>query len=212
MRFIYRLLTTFLTCLPMLLIAVSWEFLPVRLPLHFTRYGLPDRFGNRYEWYGQLLGTLLLLVIVRALILRTVSNKLDKGQAQGPALYLITAGFVASFNALLILQGLYIRPLFAQWQPLLVALLASSFVYFAVPLSEPISGSKIRLSTLSQPQPISQWLHPLSRLIGIRVNLLAALLMVAVKPQDRWSIALMANVLAFLAIVILGLVKQRRSI
>jgi hypothetical protein len=211
MRFIYRLLTTFLTGLPMLLTAVAWEHLPVRLPLHFTGNGQADRFGSRFEWYGQLLGTLIMLVIVRALVLRAVRRRLGKGHAQWPVLHLITAGFVASFMALLILQGLYNQPLFAQWQPVLVSLLASSFIYFVVPLNEPLPNAQIHQSVLNQPKSISQRLHPLSRLIGVRVNLLAALLMVVVRPQDRWSIAIMANVLAFLSVVILGLVKQRHS-
>ena len=194
-----------------MLVAVAWERLPVRLPMHFDAYAQPDRFGSRLEWYGQLLGTLIMLIVVRALILRAAAGKLGKRQTQAPALYLVTAGFVASFIALLILQGLYKRPLFTQWQPLLVALIASSFIYFVVPVNKPVSNSRIQPSTLNQPKPISQRLHPLARLIGIRVNLLAALLMVVARSQDRWSIAIMANGLALLSVVIVFLIKQRQS-
>lgn len=207
--FIYRRLATLLATLPMVLIAVAWEYLPIRLPMHFAANGQPDRFASRYEWYGHLLGTLLMLLGVRALVLKVVNNKL--GNERQPALQLVTAGFVASFMSLLILQGLYNHPLYAQWQSVLVAVLASSFMYFIVPANEPLPSAKSRPLTPDQPNPLGPSLQPLSRLIGIRVNLLAALLAGLARPQDRWSIIIMANALALLSVAMLWLIKQRQA-
>lgn len=52
-------------------------------------------------------------------------------------------------------------------------------------------------------------MHQLSRLVIIRANLVAVLLMIFANHSDRWSIGILANVLAYIFLFILTAVTNR---
>lgn len=213
MKLKYRLLSVLLLSLPVVSVTLFWDRLPVRLPMHFNNEGQPDRFGNRQELLGMLLLTLFILNSIRAVLLIVVSKQPGIQPMQRLALYLLTAGFIAGTLSLLILQGLYQSPLYVYWLPVLFFLFGSSFIYFAVPPDLPTTLKDPAISSLPIAQRIEtlQRIHTMSRLVVLRVNLLAVVLMIFADVKDRWSIGVLANLLAYSALFIISVFLHRRS-
>ena len=54
-------------------------------------------------------------------------------------------------------------------------------------------------------------MHTLSRLVVIRVNLLAALLMLLARSGDRWTICVLANLLAFVTLTVIEAIRRHSN-
>lgn len=214
MKLNYSMLAVLLISLPLLWVTLAWDSLPAQLPLHFNRDRQPDKFGNKQEWLVTLLSALILQSIIRKLVLRTVGNQQNIQPTQRPILELLTAGFIGVALLLLILQGLYRSPVYSDWIPALFFLSGSAFIYLSVPPELPTqvkdpatlnAQAAKRLATL-------QHMHQLSRLVVFRVNVVAVLLMVFANHSDRWSIGILANVLAYVFLFILTITLNRPSV
>lgn len=210
----HRLISVLLLSLPLVSVVLAWDRLPDRLPMHFDQNRQPDYFGSRQEWFGMLLLTLFLLNSIRAIVLRIAGNQPNMQPSQHLALYLLTAGFTAATLLLLILQGLRQSPVYADWLPVLVCLSGCSFLYYAIPpvLPMQVKDPAIQNSRLTKRLATLQHIQRLSRLVVFRANLVAVLLMVFANPADRWSIGILANVLAFVFLIILTAVMNRNSV
>ncbi len=209
----YRLLSVLITGLPLVWVALAWDELPDRIPLHFNNDRQPDQFGNREQWLGVLLRTLFLLSIIRVVILKTVGSPQNMQPAQRRTLDLLTAGFAAGTLLLLTLQGLRQAPIYTDWLPVLFFLSGCAFIYFAVP---PVLPTRIKDSAtpnvpLAKRLATVQHMYKLSRLVVFRVNLIAVILMAFASHSDRWSIGILANALAYLFLLILTTVVNRNS-
>lgn len=160
-----------------------------------------------------LLSTLFLLSIIRVVVLRIAGRQRNMQPAQRRALYLLTAGFVTGILSLLILQGLHQSPLYADWLPVLLFLSGCIFIYFAVPpaLPTPVKDPELLNSRAAKRLATLQNTYRLSRLVVFRANLMAVLLMVFANHSDRWSIGILANVLAYVFLLILTAVVNRNS-
>lgn len=182
--------------------------------MHFDQDRQPDYFGSRQEWFGMLLLTLFLLNSIRAIVLRVAGNQPTMQPSQLVALYLLTAGFIAATLLLLILQGLRQSPVYTDWLPVLFFLSGCSFLYYAIPpvLPMQVKDPVILNLRLSKRLATLQHIQKLSRLVVFRANLVAVLLMVFTNHSDRWAIGILANVLAFVFLVILTAVINRNSI
>lgn len=209
-----RLLSVLLLSLPLVSVVLAWDQLPVRIPLHFNSDRQPDQFGSRQEWLSGLLSTLFLLSIIRAVVLKIVGSQRNLQPAQRRAIYLLTAGFVAGTLSLLILEGLYQAPLYADWLPVLFFLAGCTFIYFAVPpvLPASVKDPELLNSRIAKRLAALQHTYKLSRLVVFRANLVAVLLMVFANHSDRWSIGILANVLAYIFLLILTAVMNRNSV
>ncbi len=103
---------------------------------------------------------------------------------------------------LLIGQGIWQKPMYHEWLPILFFLFGSSFVYYGVPAELPIEPPKPNQTnqSLDRVSSIRQRMHSLTRLLTIRVNILAVLIMLFVRGQDRWSVGILANLLVYVFI------------
>lgn len=179
--------------------------------MHFTDQGLPDRFGSRQQWLGMVVSTTLLLVMVVWGLLSFLPNGIKLHARRRKAVFLISALFIGSTSTLLILKT--VHPSFATsgLLPVLITLFGSGLVYATVPSFLPHSD---RTATSKRPpaqQQALQHLYRLSRSVVVRVNALAAPVMLLAQPSQRWSIAIGANGLAFLGLTLLGLVIFRKT-
>ncbi len=214
MKFSYRVISVLLLSLPLLLVVLFWDRLPVQLPIHFGPDRQPDHFSKRQEWFVMLLVLLFFLNMVRAVILRFVGRQRNLTPKQYLSLYLLTAGFVAGTLSLVILQSLYQSPVYADWLPVLFFLSGSGFIYFAVPpvlaeLPETLKEQAAFNGQMARRLAALQRLHALSRLVVIRANLLVVVLMFFANRSDRWTMGILANVLAYAFLFILTIATNR---
>ena len=202
-------------CLPLLCVSWLWDRLPTRLPVHFTDDGLPDRFASRQEWFSGLLNVLFVLVLIRSVAFALLSNRFGIGDSRVTRIYLLSAAVVGSSLGLIILRAIYPAFVCGDWLPVLLALVGAAGIYFTVPANLSVGGetTKETARPIGSPQQIVdvQHLHSLSRLVVIRVNLLAAVLMVFARSGDRWSIGIMANLLAFIALLVIGIFRRQSN-
>ena len=213
MKTTHKLLSTLMLCLPLLCVSWLWDRLPTRLPVHFTDDGLPDRFASRQEWFSGLLNVLFVLVLIRSVAFALLSNRF--GDSQVVRVYLLSAAVVGISLGSIILRALYPALVYGDWLPVLLAFFGAAGVYFTVPTDLSIGGetTKETARPIRSPQQIADfhYLYSLSRLVFIRVNLLAAVLMVFTRSGDRWSIGIMANLLAFIALFVIGNLRRQSS-
>lgn len=209
----YRLLSVMLLSLPLVSVALVYDRLPLRLPVHFDADDQPDLFNNRSQWMSRLIITMFLLNIGRSVLMRVVERQRTCQRAQLEALYLLTAVSVAGIVSLLALEGGLGKPLFADWFPVWFFLSGSGVLYVSVSPHLPVS--LLNTDQLTPPQlrrlAAMQQFRSLSHWIVVRVNLAAAVLMLFVGRHDRWQLGLLANLLAYSALMILAEVNRRRS-
>ncbi len=193
-----RLFSYTLIGLPILVILYIWDRLPDRLPMHFDEDGQADQFGTRQQWLTSLLGSLFLLSLLRMVFMYWVRRQEHLPTRQRIILYLFTAGFMTGASLLLIGQGVWGMSLYQEWMPVLFFLFGSGFVYYSVPPDLPVEQKEPHLFNLPLAKQLAnrQRMHTLSRLVTVRVNLLAVLIMLFVSGQDRWSVGILANLLA----------------
>lgn len=209
MKSIYRLLSTLLLCLPLLYISWLWDRLPTRLPVHFADDGLPDRYASRQEWFSGLLNVMFALVLIRGVLIALLSRQFDVQGGRFARIYMLSAAFVGSILGLIVLRTIHGSSLYTDLLPVLMALFGAAGVYFTVPTVLPTADETTK-PTLTPPQLTAlQHMHTLSRSTVIRVNLLAGLLMLFARSEDRWTIGIMANLLAFVALFAIGIVRRQ---
>ncbi|UFH57089.1 DUF1648 domain-containing protein [Spirosoma sp. KNUC1025] len=199
---IYQILSAVLIVLPMLVLLGNWERIPDQLPLHFDQFGQADQFGTRRQWLTSISWSILVLSTIRIVFLNLMSRQPGIGRSQLVKLYLSTALLMMGASILLIGQGVWQRPLYQEWLPILFFLFGSSFVYYGVPAElfiEPLKPNQTNQSFIRQ-LAIRQRVHSLTRLVTIRVNLLTVLVMLFVRGQDRWSVGILANLLVYVFI------------
>ena len=199
---IYQVLSAALIVLPILVLLGNWEWLPDQLPLHFDQFGQADQFGTRQLWLTSISWSIILLSTIRFIFLKLISRQPGIGHSQLVKLYLSTALLMMGASTLLIGQGVWQKPLYQQWLPILFFLFGSSFIYYGVPAELPIEPLKPNQSNQSfiRQLAIRQRMHSLTRLVTIRVNLLTVLVMLFVRWQDRWSVGILANLLVYVFI------------
>lgn len=198
--------------LPILVVLFSWNKLPNRLPLHFDEHGQVDEFGTRQQWMTRLAWAVLLLSFLRTVFLRLVGRQANLRNTQHVMVYFLTSGFMAGGILLLIGQGVWGISLYREWMPVLFFLFGSGFVFYGVPPDLPAVAEREQPLVnfpLTQPLSNQQRIHMLSRLVTVRVNLLAVLVMLFVNGQDRWSVGFLANLLAYLYLTGLSVYLRR---
>lgn len=209
MKSIHKLLSTLMLCLPLLYISWLWDRLPTRLPVHFADDGLPDRFASRQEWFSDLLNVMFVLVLIRSVMIALIGRYFDVQGGRFARIYMLSAAFVGSILGLLVLRTVYGSSLYTDLLPVLMALFGAAGVFFTVPVNLPAASDTAK-PTLPPSQLVAlQYMHSLSRSTVIRVNLLAALVMLFARSEDRWTIGLMANGLAFVALFAIGIVRRQ---
>ncbi|WP_080054252.1 DUF1648 domain-containing protein [Spirosoma aerolatum] len=208
-----QLLSYALTGLPILAIALVWNRLPDRLPLHFDEHGQADQFGTRQQWLTNLVWSLFLLNLLRRFFMYWANRQQNLRAKQRVILCLLTAGFLTGVSFLLIAQGVWGVSLYQQWTPVLFFLLGSGLVYYSVPPDLPLEQKEPHFVNLTLVRQLAnrQRMHMLSRLVTVRVNLLAVLIMVFVPGQDRWSVGILANLLAVVGLAGLSIYLRRND-
>ncbi|MBO0948510.1 DUF1648 domain-containing protein [Fibrella forsythiae] len=213
MKLAYRLLGVLLLSLPLLSVVLVYDRLPTRLPIHFSNNGLPDKYGTKREWFVLLIITLFFLNVLRSLLIRAVEIRRKTPLPNMVALYILTAVSVSAIISLRIFEGVLGRPIYADWLPVLVFLSGAVFMYVSVPTELSIMSQLPEKMTPSLQRRVDQLqhIHMVSRLVVVRVNVLAAVLMVFVSPGDRWQLGLMANMLAYLSLFLMTSVMRRQA-
>lgn len=196
----FQLISSALIGAPVLAVLFSLSWLPNRIPLHFDEDGKADQFGTQQEWMTSLLWSILLLNCMRLLFLRLVNREANLLDLQRVNLYLLSAVLVACASSLLIGQGIWGVSLYREWLPVLFFLFGSVFIYYGVPPDLPTIPQNKSLPDLPLVRQLAnrQRIHTLTRLVTIRVNLLAVVLMLFVRGQDRWSVGILANLLVYI--------------
>lgn len=210
----YQLVSSALIVLPILVILFSWNRLPNQVPLHFDEQGQVDEFGTRQQWMTRFFWAVLLFSFIRIVFLHLVGRQANLLARQRVLLYLLTSGFMAGGTLLLIGQGFWGISLYREWMPVLFFLFGSGFVYYGVPPDLPAAPEikpPLLNRALAQQLENRQRIHTVSRLVTVRVNLLAVLLMLFVSGKDRWSVGILANLLAYVYLAGLS-VYWRRNI
>ncbi|WP_240543835.1 DUF1648 domain-containing protein [Spirosoma foliorum] len=209
---IYQILSATLIVLPILVLLGNWERLPDQLPIHFDQFGQADQFGTRYQWLTGISWSILVLSTIRIVFLNLISRQPGIGRSQLVKLYLSTAVLMMGASILLIGQGIWQKPLYQEWLPILFFLFGSSFIYYGVPAELPTEPFKPKQANqlLVQQLAIRQRVHSLTRLVTIRVNLLAGLVMFFVRWQDRWSVGILANLLVYVFIAGYSFYQRRQ--
>ncbi len=207
MNTLYRLMSSLMLGGPLLWVWGQWHQLPTRLPVHFGPDHQPDRFASRPEWLSMLLSVLFILVLLRsgALALLGKRMSLREQDARYIRIYLLSAAFVGCLLGLLIARTVYRT---SDYLPVLLALFGAAGVYQTIPdpLSRPHEGAKP--APENRPTVALGLLHSLSRLVVIRVNLLAAALMVFARSEQRWTIGVTANLLALAVLLVIEAIRR----
>ncbi len=207
----YRLFSTMLLCLPLVSVALLWEHLPERLPVHFDVEGQPDRFAPRQEWFNNLTSIMFVLVLIRTIAIGLLSKRWEVQETRFIRTYILSAALVSSALELIVFEAVYQSPLSTDFLPVLMALFGAGFVYWTIPPQLPATNEPPEQSHSSQRVAAVQQMHILSRLVVVRVNLLAALLMLVARSHDRWTIGIAANVLAFIALTAVAIFRRQSS-
>lgn len=211
MKRIHQLLSTLMLCLPLLCISWLWDRLPDRLPIHFGNDGQPDRFASRQQWFNGLLHMMFIYVLIRGVVIALLSKRFDIQGARFVRVYLLSAAFVGSILGLFVLRAVYASSVYTDFLPVLTALVGAGGVYFTVRADLPTPDKTARPALPPRQLADLQYMNTLSRLTFIRVNLLAALLMLFAQSGDRWTIGIMANLMAFVALFSMGVILRRQS-
>lgn len=209
----YRLLGVLLLSLPLLSVVLVYDRLPTRLPVHFDSNDLPDKYSTRKEWFNLLILTLFFLNVLRSLLIRAVEVRRRTPLPNMVALYILTAVSVSAIVSLRIFEGILGRPIYADWLPVLAFLSGAVFLYVSVPTEIPLMNRLPEKITPALQRRIDQLqhIHMVSRLVVVRVNVLAAVLMVFVSRDDRWQLGLMANMLAYLSLFLMTPLMRRQA-
>ncbi|MFD1143126.1 DUF1648 domain-containing protein [Larkinella insperata] len=198
----YIVISLLIVCLPLLAVGLLWEHLPLRLPLHFTNQGRPDRFGDRVQWLGMLASTTLFLAVIFRVMIHFLPHRLVLHPLRIGAVYMLSAVFIASLTLLLILKTLFVTPVFADLTPVLLTLYGSGLVYFSLPSFLPLTDETVsRRLSLGRLQAL-QKIYRLSRSVLVRVNAVIAVVMILARPDDRWTLLFLANLLALVMLLL----------
>ncbi len=194
-----QLLSYTLIGLPILTLFFAWNRLPDQLPLHFDEYGQADQLSNRQQWLTNVCWSVFFLSLLRAGFIYWVRHQQNLRAKQRVILYLLSAGIMTGASLLLIGQGIWGQSLYQQWTPVLFFLFGSGIVFYSIPPDLPVELNDPHVSNLPLASQLAfrQRMHTLSRLVTMRVNLLAVVIMLFVSGQDRWSVGILANLLAF---------------
>lgn len=192
---VYSFISSALIVLPFLVLLINWERLPDQLPLHFDPSGQADQLGTREQWLTSISWPILSLGAIRIIFLQLISRQSDLSHSRLVSLYLSTAVLLAGAVLLLIGQGIWKKPLYQEWLPMLFYLFGSCFVYYGV--SPNLSATDSNEKQDSRSFAIRERVHSLTRLVTIRVNILAVLIMWFAQVQDRWLVGILANLLVY---------------
>ncbi len=200
----YQWLGNFITYLPMLYVALIWDQMPARVPVHFTETGQADQFSARDSWLWTLLLMFGLFISFRSSVLSLLLKRVDLPRPRQIILQLLTASFVACVLLIYILQSILSAPIYTDYLPVLLSFFGAVILYFTdtkprVPMEK--SSSSAPADTRTQ---ILQYLQTVSLLVTVRVNLLAGLIMLFAQSADRWMIGILANLLAFGCLTLLA--------
>jgi hypothetical protein len=208
---LYQFVSLALIGLPLLVLVAYQERLPDRLPLHFDEFGQTDQLVPRQQWINKIISSTLLLNFLRIVFMSLLSRQPKLGQPQLMKLHLSTAVLTAGAGCWPVGQGIYQKPLYQEWLPILFFLFGSSFVYYGVPPVLPVPPLTVAKNTLPTARQllVRQQIHALTRLVTIRVNLLAVLVMVFVRGQDRWPVGFMANLLVYVFMAVYSVYSRR---
>ena len=184
--------------------ALVWDHLPAKLPVHFNEAGQADQFASRQTWMWTLLNMFILLVIFRMSVVSISGKRPTLSNFRRIGIPLITAVFVASILMADILQTTLESPIFSNYLPFILTLFCAGGIYFAV-------SPTLVLDETNQSAPIPprrlialQHINTLSRYIMIRANLIAAFMMLLASSSDRWMIGISANLLGFSGLAFLA--------
>ena len=211
MKSAYKLLSTILLCLPILCVSLLLDCLPARIPVHFTDDGQPDSFASRQVLFNLLIYAMFILLFIRMGVVVLLSRRFDIQASYFVRVYLLSAALTGSVPGLFVLWAVYPSPSFFDFLPVVVALFGAGGVYFTTSADLPTSDKTMNSALPPRQTAILQQLHSLSRLVMVRVNVLAALLMLFARSGDRWAIGIWANLLAFIALFILAGIYSRQS-
>ncbi len=207
----YQFISTLLLCLPLVGVSLLLSRLPARLPVHLGEDGQPDRFVSRQAWFSLLTNVMLGLLLIRMGFIALLSRRLATDAPRFIRLYLLSATLVGSVPGLFVLWTLYPSPVFIDLVPVIVTLVVAGAVYWTIPAQLPATDERAGPNLQPEQRAVLADLHTLSRWVVVRVNLLAALLMLFARSSDRWTIAILANLLAFIALSIIAGVRSRQS-
>lgn len=117
-------------------------------------------------------------------------------------LNVLTAVLVMCASSLLIGQGIWGISLYREWLPVVFFLFGSVFIYYGVPPNtSALSEEQLRSNRPLVRQLVNRRrIQVLTQSVTIRVNVLAVLLMLFVRGQDRWSVGILANLLVYVYI------------
>lgn len=184
--------------------ALIWDNLPAKLPVHFDEAGQADQFVARQTWMWTLLNMLILLVVFRMSVISILAKRPSLSNSRRMGIHLVTAAFVASILMADILQTTLGSPIYSAYLPMLMTLFCAGGIYFAVSPTLVLDETNKTVTIPPRRLAALQHIHALSRLIMVRANLIAAFIMLLARSNDRWMIGILANLLGFAGLAFLA--------
>lgn len=200
----YAFLGNLIVYLPVLYMALIWDHLPAKLPVHFNEASQADQFVTWQTWMWMLLNMLILLVIFRMSIISILSKRPSLANSQRVGIHLLTAAFVASILMADILQTTIGAPIYSDYLPVILTFFCAGGLYFAVSSTLELNETNQLVTIPPRRLAALQHIHVLSRYIMVRANLIAAIIMLLARSSDRWMIGILANLLGFAGLALLA--------
>lgn len=201
----YKIYGILIVSVPLLVVWLLWNQLPDRFPIYLNNNDKPDHFVSRQEWLSMLLSVLFILGLIRSVALAFISKRIHEQDARFARIYLLSAAFIGSILGLFIAKTVYHS---SDFLPVLLVLFGAAGVYVTVDRSGPTDSQTARSAFTRQRKEVLRHMHTVSRLALIRVNLLAALVMLFARSEDRWTIGITANLLAFAALSVMEVIRR----
>ncbi|MVM35466.1 hypothetical protein GO755_35925 [Spirosoma sp. HMF4905] len=201
----YKIYSLLIVGIPLLGVWLVWDYLPGRFPIYLNDNDKPDHFVSRQEWLRMLLSVLFILGLIRSVVLALLSKRINEQDVRFTRIYLLSAAFISSILGLFTMKTVYHS---SDFLPVLLVLFGAAGVYLTVATNRPSDDQTVNSSLVRQRNESLSQMHTLSRLALIRVNLLAALVMLFARSEDRWTIGITANLLALAALSVMEVIRR----